>query len=189
MRRLRRSDWIVEARGVRKIYRGGEVPVDALRGVDFRVRRGEMVAIMGPSGCGKTTLLNCLSGIDSIDGGRDRDRRPLAAGPLGRRPHPLPRGEHGLRLPVLQPALRAHRGGERGVPPAGGQRRPRGRPAGGPWPPWTPSGSPTAPTTAPRASPAASSSASPSPGRWSPSRPSCGRTSRPATWTATPPPD
>jgi ABC-type lipoprotein export system ATPase subunit len=64
-----RDDWIVEARGVRKAYRGGDVPVEALRGVDFRVRRGEMVAIMGPSGCGKTTLLNCLSGIDSIDGG------------------------------------------------------------------------------------------------------------------------
>jgi putative ABC transport system ATP-binding protein len=61
--------WIVEAHDVRKIYRGGDVPVDALRGVDFRVRRGEMVSIMGPSGCGKTTLLNCLSGIDSIDGG------------------------------------------------------------------------------------------------------------------------
>src|SRR5438552_11697217 len=60
---------IVLARGVRKTYRGGDVPVEALRGVDFAVRRGEMVAIMGPSGCGKTTLLNCLSGIDSTDGG------------------------------------------------------------------------------------------------------------------------
>jgi putative ABC transport system ATP-binding protein len=59
----------VRAAGVRKTYRGGEVPVEALRGVDFTVPRGEMVAIMGPSGCGKTTLLNCLSGIDSIDGG------------------------------------------------------------------------------------------------------------------------
>ena len=59
----------MRASGVRKIYRGGEVPAEALRGVDFAVPRGQMVAIMGPSGCGKTTLLNCLSGIDSVDGG------------------------------------------------------------------------------------------------------------------------
>ena len=62
-------DPIVRATGVRKTYRGGELPVETLRGVDFTVPRGEMVAIMGPSGCGKTTLLNCLSGIDTIDAG------------------------------------------------------------------------------------------------------------------------
>jgi putative ABC transport system ATP-binding protein len=72
------SDLIVEARGVRKVYLGGDAPVEALRGVDFAVRRGEMVAIMGPSGCGKTTLLNCLSGLDSVDEGEILiDGRPL----------------------------------------------------------------------------------------------------------------
>ena len=60
---------IVEARSVRKTYDTGVVRVDALRGVDLALAQGEMVAIMGPSGCGKTTLLNCLSGLDAIDGG------------------------------------------------------------------------------------------------------------------------
>jgi ABC-type lipoprotein export system ATPase subunit len=63
------ADPIVEAHEVRKTYDTGSVQVDALQGVDLRVTRGEMVAIMGPSGCGKTTLLNCLSGLDAIDGG------------------------------------------------------------------------------------------------------------------------
>jgi ABC-type glutathione transport system ATPase component len=60
---------IVEARAVEKTYATGRVLVRALQGVDLTLERGEMVAIMGPSGCGKTTLLNCLSGLDSVDGG------------------------------------------------------------------------------------------------------------------------
>lgn len=60
---------IVSATGVRKTYDTGAVRVEALRGVDLRLARGEMVAVMGPSGCGKTTLLNCLSGLDAIDDG------------------------------------------------------------------------------------------------------------------------
>ena len=70
---------IVEATGVRKTYDTGSVRVDALTGVDLAVTAGEMVAIMGPSGCGKTTLLNCLSGLDAIDGGDVRiEGRSLA---------------------------------------------------------------------------------------------------------------
>jgi putative ABC transport system ATP-binding protein len=64
------QDLIIVARGVEKTYSTDSVKVHALRGVDLDVRRGEMVAIMGPSGCGKTTLLNCLSGLDTIDRGQ-----------------------------------------------------------------------------------------------------------------------
>jgi putative ABC transport system ATP-binding protein len=60
---------IVEARAVVKTYQTGAVRVEALRGVDLTLQRGEMAAIMGPSGCGKTTLLNCLSGLDTVDDG------------------------------------------------------------------------------------------------------------------------
>ena len=60
---------IVEARAVVKTYDSGSVRVQALRGIDLSLRRGEMASIMGPSGCGKTTLLNCLSGLDAVDGG------------------------------------------------------------------------------------------------------------------------
>lgn len=61
---------IIIAEGVEKTYRNGLIEVHALRGVDLRVARAEMVAVMGPSGCGKTTLLNCLSGLDEYDAGQ-----------------------------------------------------------------------------------------------------------------------
>ena len=63
------NDYIISASQVFKTYATGRVHVQALRGIDLHVQKGEMVAIMGPSGCGKTTLLNCLSGLDSTDSG------------------------------------------------------------------------------------------------------------------------
>jgi len=56
---------VIEVADVTRVYRGGgEVSVQALRGVDFVVRKGEYVAIMGPSGSGKTTLLGILGCLD-----------------------------------------------------------------------------------------------------------------------------
>ena len=63
------TDPIIHASEVVKTYRSRDVVVEALNSVSFAVQSGEMVAVMGPSGCGKTTLLNCLSGLDSIDSG------------------------------------------------------------------------------------------------------------------------
>jgi len=60
---------IIRVKGLHKTYDTGKVKVHALRGIDFEVKRGAMVAIMGPSGCGKTTMLNCLAGLDDFEQG------------------------------------------------------------------------------------------------------------------------
>tara|TARA_B100000941_G_scaffold194592_1_gene140941 strand:+ start:823 stop:1617 length:795 start_codon:yes stop_codon:yes gene_type:complete len=60
---------VISSKDVMKVYSSTNIEVTALNKVKIEIYEGEMVAIMGPSGCGKTTLLNCLSGLDSIDSG------------------------------------------------------------------------------------------------------------------------
>ncbi|NKB38354.1 MAG: ATP-binding cassette domain-containing protein [Gammaproteobacteria bacterium] len=65
-------DCVFETRGITKIYKMGEVEVHALRGIDLKLYRGELVVLLGASGSGKSTLLNILGGLDVPTAGEVR---------------------------------------------------------------------------------------------------------------------
>lgn len=59
------NEYIVDVRDLHKSYGGTEV----IKGVDFQVRKGEVVCVIGPSGAGKSTLLRCLNGLETPTSG------------------------------------------------------------------------------------------------------------------------
>ena len=70
MRDVGPDDRVIQLSGVHRTFTLGDVEVQALRGVDLTIRRGEFVAIMGSSGSGKSTLMNILGCLDPPSSGQ-----------------------------------------------------------------------------------------------------------------------
>ena len=64
------SDVLISLESIKKTYILGEQIVDALKGVDLKIFKGEYIALMGPSGSGKSTLMNIIGCLDTPSSGK-----------------------------------------------------------------------------------------------------------------------
>jgi putative ABC transport system ATP-binding protein len=71
---------VIAMTGITKVYDTGKIKVEALRGIDLRVKEGEFLSIVGPSGSGKSTLMNLVGCLDTPSGGEYRLRGEAVAG-------------------------------------------------------------------------------------------------------------
>ena len=92
---------MIVVEGLRKSIRNGARTVDILKGIDFKVPKGEFVAIMGASGSGKSTLLGLLAGLDTPSAGNVHLERHGDQLPCGRQAGAGARQDHRLRLSVV----------------------------------------------------------------------------------------
>ena len=101
-----KTDNVIKAVGLTKIFRTESVQTTALNEVNLEVYPGEFVAIMGPSGCGKSTLLNIMGLLDNPTSGElwfmGQEVSPMER----ERPHRPAQRQPGFRLPELQPDRR-----------------------------------------------------------------------------------
>src|SRR3954470_20569781 len=68
--RIRQREVVLELKQLGKVFSGPQGDTQALRGIDFSVRRREFVCVIGPSGCGKSTLIRILAGLEKASSGQ-----------------------------------------------------------------------------------------------------------------------